>query len=43
MAREAGFDEHFTKPLDPAQLARALRSASRKLELAETAATPKNG
>ena len=41
MAREAGFDEHFTKPLDPAQLARALRSASRKLELAEADVAPK--
>jgi signal transduction histidine kinase/ActR/RegA family two-component response regulator len=31
MAHAAGFDEHFTKPLDPAQLARTLRHASRRL------------
>jgi signal transduction histidine kinase len=31
MAYEAGFDEHFTKPLDPSQLARTLRNASRRL------------
>ena len=35
LAREAGFDEHFTKPLDPVQLARALQNASRKLDAAE--------
>lgn len=32
MAREAGFDEHFTKPLDPKQLARTLRIATRRLD-----------
>jgi signal transduction histidine kinase/ActR/RegA family two-component response regulator len=32
MASAAGFDEHFTKPLDPSQLARALRNASRRLD-----------
>ena len=37
LAREAGFDEHFTKPLDPAQLTRALQNASRKLDQAEHA------
>jgi CheY-like chemotaxis protein len=31
LAADAGFNEHFTKPLDPAQLARALRNASRRL------------
>ena len=35
LAREAGFDEHFTKPLDPVQLARALQNASRRLDAAE--------
>jgi signal transduction histidine kinase len=30
LAQEAGFDEHFTKPLDPAQLTRTLRKASLK-------------
>ena len=43
LAREAGFDEHFTKPLDPVQLARALQNASRRLDAAEreeTQATP---
>src|SRR5690606_20657874 len=29
-AREAGFDEHYTKPLDPEQLEGLLRRASRK-------------
>ncbi|MFO1502796.1 MAG: response regulator [Steroidobacteraceae bacterium] len=28
LAQEAGFDEHFTKPLDPAQLERTLRRVS---------------
>ncbi|HYP79487.1 MAG TPA: ATP-binding protein, partial [Steroidobacteraceae bacterium] len=37
LAREAGFDEHFTKPLDPAQLTRALQNASRKVDAAEQA------
>jgi signal transduction histidine kinase len=31
MAGEAGFDEHFTKPLDPAQLTRILQKASSRL------------
>jgi signal transduction histidine kinase len=31
MAAAAGFDEHFTKPLDPSQLARTLRNACRRL------------
>ena len=31
MAAAAGFDEHFTKPLDPSQLARMLRNACRRL------------
>jgi CheY-like chemotaxis protein len=31
LAGEAGFDEHFTKPLDPAQLARILQKASARL------------
>jgi CheY-like chemotaxis protein/two-component sensor histidine kinase len=30
LAHEAGFDEHFTKPLDPAQLTLTLRKASLK-------------
>jgi CheY-like chemotaxis protein len=30
LAHEAGFDEHFTKPLDPVQLTRTLRKASLK-------------
>jgi signal transduction histidine kinase len=35
LAREAGFDEHFTKPLDPDQLAVKLQGVSRKLQAAE--------
>jgi CheY-like chemotaxis protein len=31
LAAEAGFDEHFTKPLDPAQLARILQKASSRM------------
>jgi signal transduction histidine kinase len=38
LAREAGFDEHFTKPLDPDQLAQTLRNAWRRLDDAEAAA-----
>ena len=30
MAREAGFDEHYTKPLDPVMLRALLRNAGRK-------------
>jgi signal transduction histidine kinase len=36
-AREAGFDEHFTKPLDPDQLAQTLRNAWRRLDDAAAA------
>ncbi|MEO6080628.1 MAG: response regulator [Steroidobacteraceae bacterium] len=32
LAGEAGFDEHFTKPLDPSQLAKTLQKACRKLD-----------
>ena len=32
LARAAGFDEHFTKPLDPDQLTQTLRDAGRGLE-----------
>ena len=35
LAREAGFDEHFTKPLDPDQLTQTLRDAGRRLEQRE--------
>lgn len=31
LAREAGFDEHFTKPLDPDQLTRTLREVAQRL------------
>jgi CheY-like chemotaxis protein len=30
LAREAGFDEHFTKPLDPDQLSRTLAEVGRQ-------------
>ncbi len=46
LAREAGFDEHFTKPLDPAQLLQTLQNACRKIDMAETAertGIPQNG
>jgi signal transduction histidine kinase len=35
LAGEAGFDEHFTKPLDPAQLAQTLQKACRRFEASE--------
>ncbi len=35
LAREAGFDEHFTKPLDPDQLEQTLRDAGRRLAEAQ--------
>jgi CheY-like chemotaxis protein len=37
-AQEAGFDEHHTKPLDPDQLERLLRNASRRLDHSSGAA-----
>jgi signal transduction histidine kinase len=39
MAREAGFDEHFTKPMDPDQLARTLEEVGRRLESARSGLT----
>jgi signal transduction histidine kinase len=41
LAQEAGFDEHFTKPLDPDQLAVKLQDISRRLDPA--ALVPKAG
>ncbi len=39
MAREAGFDEHYTKPLDPDHLEVLLAKASRRVSQDEPAAT----
>src|SRR5690606_20810289 len=38
MAREAGFDEHYTKPLDPDHLEVLLRKAGRRLRQCNAAA-----